>query len=63
MKGRKKAAPSITIPNEEFFAELEAGALTREAGTPTKPVAAASVDVKTLSEEIARMIANRLGSG
>ena len=63
MKRRKKAVPSMTIPNEEFFAELEAGALTRESGRPTKPVAAVSVDVKTLSEDIARMIANRLSSG
>ena len=53
----------MTIPNEEFFAELEAGAFTRESGRPTKPVAAVSVDVKTLSEDIARMIANRLSSG
>jgi hypothetical protein len=36
MKRRKKAAPSMTIPNEHFFAELDAGALTREAGTPTR---------------------------
>ena len=46
MKRRKKAAPSIDDPNEEFFAELEDGALTRRGRDANKACRAASVDVE-----------------
>jgi hypothetical protein len=60
MKRKKVAKQAEGIPSEQFFAELKAGILARETAAPVAPT---SVDVKALSEEIARMIVNRIGSG